>query len=134
MSPLRPPHCLVVEPELGMRNLLDDLLSVSGVRIKAVATDAEALRYLRSEDGASVDVVVCQAPPPGAKHSLVGKVRANEPTALLPVICLSPSTGLPDRAQAFDQGATEYLLRPVSPVTLEEKVRFWANREHRPFI
>lgn len=127
------PICLIVEPERGMRDLLDDVLSVSDVEVTAIANDADALKLLKSSEGEKFNVVVCQAPPPGAKHSLVGKIRALKNSALLPVVCLSPSNGLQDRAQAFEQGGTDYLVRPVSPVTLAERVTFWSAREHRPF-
>ena len=116
-----------------MRNLLDDLLSVSDVTVTAVATDAEALKALREDD--RIQVVVCQAPPVGAKHSLVAKIRSGKAAVkTLPVICLSPERGLQDRAMAYESGASEYLELPVSPVLLAETVHRWASRrEHRPF-
>lgn len=133
MPPQPKPFCLVVESELGMRNLLDDILSVSGIEVIALASESEAMKFLRSEEGRKVGVVLCQAPPPGAKHSLVAKIRSNPSTAKLPVLCLSPSGGLQDRASAFEAGASEYILRPVSPIHLPEEVRRWAQREHQPF-
>jgi two-component system phosphate regulon response regulator PhoB len=126
------PVCLVVEPEKGYRELLDDLLSVSDIEVVALSSDAEAVKYLKTDEGAKVQVVLCRAPEPGAKHSLVAKVRNQASTKDLPVLTLSPSNGLQERSQAFELGATEYLVRPVSPVTLAARVMHWSSRAHQP--
>lgn len=117
-----------------MRNLLDDMLSVSSVNVTAVATDAEALKILKAAE-TPVQVVVCQAPAVGAKHSLVAKIRSSaDDIGKLPVICLSPHKGLKDRAAAYGAGASDYVELPVSPVQLADLVHSWAMRkEHRPF-
>lgn len=129
----RIPTCLVVEPEKGMRDLLDDLLSVSDVTVIAAASDQEALRHLTGPDTSKIDVVLCPAPAPGSKGSLVSRIRANDETKLRPVICLSHSNGLQDRAVAHEAGCTEYMLRPVSPVELADRVRHWSTRTHVPY-
>ncbi len=131
---VRPPTVILVcESEYGYRMLLEDLLSVEGFSVRTFSSDADALRHLKSPEGEEVQAVLCQAPPPGTKHSLVGKIRSAPALKDMPVLCLSPSNGLPERAYAFRQGASEYLLRPVSPVTLAERVQHWAGREHVPY-
>ena len=115
-----------------MRNLLEDLLSVAGIAVTTCSTEAEALKALR--DDPAIDVVVCPAPPVGAKHSLVAKIRSSNDVNLKPVICLSPARGLQDRGMAYESGASDYVELPVSPVTLEERVRKWASRgQHRDY-
>lgn len=115
-----------------MRQLLEDLLSVSDVEVTAVSTDADAMRALKASD-AQFQVIVCPAPPVGAKHSLVQKVRNTPQTKDIPVVCLSPERELQSRAMAFKSGATEYVNLPVSPASLAEHVHKWAWRDHRPF-
>lgn len=116
-----------------MRNLLDDLLSVSDCEVDAVASDSEALKMLRSAE-ADYEVVLCPAPPVGAKHSLVSKIRASQGALKeVPVICHSHASGLQERAMAYESGASEYLLLPVSPTELEATVRRWAGRPHKPY-
>ena len=118
---------------MGMRNLIDDVLSVSDCEVTAVASDSEALKLLRSAKS-DFEIVVCPAPPVGAKHSLVSKIRSSAaPLADLPVLCLSPATGLQERAVAYESGASEYMVLPFSPVTLADRVRHWAGREHKPY-
>jgi len=116
-----------------MRNLIDDVLSVSDCEVTAVASESEALKLLR---GAKSDfqVVVCPAPPVGAKHSLVSKIRSSpSPLAELPVLCLSPASGLQERAVAYESGASEYMVLPFSPVTLADRVHHWGRRDHQPY-
>jgi DNA-binding response OmpR family regulator len=123
------PVCLIVEPERGMRELLDDVLSVSDVQVITCVSEEEALEQLKNEQ--SINVVVLGAPPLGSKTGLVMTLRATY--ASLPLVCLSPSASLPNRAHAFESGASEYLVRPISPVTLAERVTWWSSRGHRPF-
>lgn len=116
-----------------MRNLLDDLLSVAGCEVDAVASDSEALKTLRSAE-AEYQVVLCPAPPVGAKHSLVAKIRGSQGELKdLPVVCHSHASGLQERAMAYESGASEYMLLPVSPTDLEATVRRWAGRDHKPY-
>lgn len=116
-----------------MRNLLDDLLSVSDCEVQAVASDSEALKELRASK-AEFEVVLCPAPPVGAKHSLVSKIRHSQGKLKeLPVLCHSHASGLQERAMAYESGASEYVLLPVSPVELENAVRRWAGRDHQPY-
>jgi DNA-binding response OmpR family regulator len=118
---------------MGMRNLIDDVLSVSECEVTAVASDSDALKLLRSAQS-DYEIVVCPAPPVGAKHSLVSKIRSSqEPLSDLPVLCLSPATGLQERAVAYESGASEYMVLPFSPITLADRVRHWAGREHKPY-
>jgi len=133
VSPRQKTRILVVEPQAGMRNLLNDLLSVSDCNVQAVASDSDALKMLRSAD-ADYQLVLCQAPSVGAKHSLVSKVRHSPgPLAELPVICHSHASGLQERAMAYESGASEYILLPVSPIELEEAVRRWSGSKHCPY-
>ena len=133
VSPRSKVKVLVVEPQLGMRNLLDDILSVSDCEVDAVASDSEALKLLRASK-ADYQVVLCPAPPVGAKHSLVSKVRNSQGKLKdLPVLCHSHASGLQERAMAYESGASEYVLLPVSPVELEGAVRRWAGRDHQPY-
>lgn len=121
------PVCLVVEPEAGMRMLLDDLLSTSQVEVLACDTDNQALDLLKNHE--EINVILMPAPVLGTKSTLVAKVRKE--FAKLPIVCLSHSSSLPDRAYAFEQGASDYMVRPVSPISLAEKITGWAPREHR---
>jgi DNA-binding response OmpR family regulator len=123
------PVCLIVEPERGMRELLDDVLSVSDVQVIACSSEEEALERLAFEK--SINVVVLAAPALGSKSGLVTSIRVSHES--LPLVCLSPSASLPNRAHAFESGASEYLVRPISPVTLAERVTWWSSRAHRPF-
>jgi len=133
MSSRRIVKVLVVEPQLGMRNLLDDLLSVCDCKVAAVASDSEALKLLRSAE-ADYEAVLCPAPAVGAKHSLVSKVRHSQGALKeLPVLCHSHASGLQERAMAYESGASEYVLLPVSPTELEAAVRRWAGKPHKPY-
>lgn len=111
-----------------MRRLLSELLRADGLKVQEATREREVLQALREGEGA--DVLVCPAPPPGTKHSLVGQVR-NTVSPGLAVICLSHENGLADRAQAFELGASDYLLRPVSTTGLPRLAREWARRGHR---
>lgn len=124
--------CLVVEPDTGMSAMLAEILAVYGLDGVICRSDGDAIKMLRSSD-VRPDVVLCHAPTSGAKNALVGRIRENDRLRRVPVLCMSHSNGLSERAHAFEQGASEYLVRPLSPELLAERLRHWARRAHVSF-
>ncbi len=123
-------HCLVVVPEAGIRRLLVDLLAGDDVVLYATDNEREAMAWLT--DGMRCDVVICPAPGT-SKGPLLGRVRQTPATASLPVICVATDDDLQERAHAYDLGASEYLVRPLSAHQLRERMRHWSRRAHHPY-
>lgn len=124
---------MVIEPDSGMRSLLAEILAVHGVDAVVCANDNDAMKAMRQPRGRRPNVVLCHAPTAGTKNALVGRIRASDELKGIPVLCISHSNGLSERAHAFEQGASEYIVRPVSPGELIERLRHWARRVHVPF-
>lgn len=122
--------CLILEPEFGMRMLLDDILSVSkdrSITTYLCETEKNAIQEVKNNN--QLNVIICPNPSLGDKDNFISKVR--EFDTKIPILCLSHVNTLPERSFAFDQGATDYLERPIAPTELIDKINWWILRGHR---
>lgn len=122
-----------MQAEPGMRKLLWEISDAFGLDAIVCANDNDAIKYLKSPQGAGVSVILCDAPVSGAKNAFVGRVRAYEGSSRVPVLVLSHTNGLSERSHAFEMGASEYMTRPVSPQELLARLRHWSGRVHEQY-
>ena len=86
-----------------------------------------------AEDGAVAEATIAQSPPdlvildvimPKVNgFQLCRAIRANPALEKLPIIVVTAMDRDSDRYWGLKQGADEYLVKPVDPATLVEKVR-----------
>ena len=128
-----PPRCriLLVDDEADNRRIYGDILEAEGCVVKRVSSAREAF------DAAveSVpDLVLSDVSMPGGDGlSLLAKLRAHKKTARVPVILMSGVyADSADQAEGLDQGADDYLPKPVSPALICAKVAAVLRRYGAP--
>ncbi|MBI4425518.1 MAG: response regulator transcription factor [Elusimicrobia bacterium] len=112
---------LVVEDDPLHRGVIEAALQVKGYRV--LATDrvdgAWHLFLSQSPDLAILDVNL----PDGTGVDLCQKIRAHKERWPTPVIMLTGRGELQNKAEGFQAGADQYLVKPVSP----EEVMMWVE-------
>lgn len=124
---------LLVDDEADNRRIYGDLLTAEGyvVRLAASGEDAFAAAVESPPDLVLSDVSM----PEGDGLALLARLRAEKKTARVPVILMSGvHTHAEAQAEGLDQGADDYLPKPVPPALLRAKIaavlrRFGADDE-----
>jgi len=112
---------LIVDDEADNRRVYGDLLSAEGYAVRRAAT-APAAFALAVES--PPDLVLSDVSMPGEDGlSLLSRLRAEKKTANVPVILMSGvRTATNDQAEGLDQGADDYLPKPVPLTLLRAKI------------
>ncbi|UCD25603.1 MAG: response regulator [Gemmatimonadota bacterium] len=121
-------HVLLVDDDALMRTLARTLLEKSGFNVSEAVDGAQALRCLDAGDVYDVVVLDLYMPEVGGDEVL-RYVRSNTKTADLPVIILTGSEGGEMEAILLDQGADDYIRKPIDPQGFISSVRGVLDRD-----
>ena len=114
---------LVVDDNQNMRRLVTNILD--GVGIKNVQTCSTAMEAFAELISFPADLIICDwnmAPVDGVTFIRMVRTSGDSPNKSVPIIML---TGYPDRdlvIEARDAGANAFLVKPVSPKSLLDRV------------
>ncbi len=122
---------LIVDDEADNRRMYGDLLEAEGYSVRRAASADEAFALAIA---APPDLVLSDVSMPGGDGiSLLGRLRAEKRTARVAVILMSGVRLEPDdQAEGLEQGADDYLPKPVSPVLLRAKISAVLRRYGAP--
>ncbi len=118
---------LVLEDDLSTLRYVRDALSGAGYRPVAATDPGEALRLLETERPGLVLLDLAVAGVDGV--AMLEQVRA---AAYVPVVLISEYGREQVIARAFELGASDYLVKPFSPVELVARVRAALRRGVEP--
>jgi DNA-binding response OmpR family regulator len=110
---------LIVEDESAIADFLERGLRREGFAVQAVADGAEGERLALDH---AFDLIVLDRMLPGRDGlDVLAAIRRSKPS--LPVIMLTAKTGVADRVEGLNQGATDYVTKPFSFEELAARVR-----------
>jgi two-component system, OmpR family, response regulator len=119
---------LVVDDEVRMLAALRRGLSAEGFVVSTAETGTDGLQQARFGD---FDAVVLDVMLPGMSgYEVVRRLRAED--NWVPVLMLSAKDGEYDQADALDDGADDYLVKPFSFVVLLARLRALMRRRATP--
>jgi DNA-binding response OmpR family regulator len=122
-------HILVAEDDRDIADLIARYLTRAGWTVDIAATGDEALSTVRRT---KVDLVVLDVMLPGLSGLEVCRaLRAEAPTAAIPIIIVTARAEEPDRIIGLDIGADDYVTKPFSPNELVARVRALLRRAKR---
>ena len=112
---------LLVEDDRPLVELLSFHLARGGYEVVHTANGFEALRLARElrPDLVLLDWMIEELP----GIDVCRRLRAQEETALVPVIMLTARGEEPNRLQGLDTGADDYVTKPFSPAELLARVK-----------
>jgi two-component system phosphate regulon response regulator OmpR len=112
------PSIVVVDDEPDIREMLQDYLSRQGLDVRMAADGAELDQVLAERPG---DVLVLDLNLPGEDGlTIAGRVRARSRVG---IIMLTARSELEDRIRGLEQGADDYVVKPVEPRELLARIR-----------
>jgi len=116
-------HILVVDDDPGLRELLQEYLSLQGFQVATVSAGNGMDAYLAQH---AVDLLVLDLMLPGEDGlTLARRVRAQSD---LPIIMLSARGEDIDRIVGLEVGADDYLSKPFNPRELLARIRALLRR------
>jgi two-component system phosphate regulon response regulator OmpR len=118
---------LVVDDDLGMREMLQDYLSAQGYEVSTVEDGVEMESYLAEN---VADLIILDLMLPGEDGlTLARKLRSR---GAQPIIILSARGEDIDRIIGLEVGADDYLAKPFNPRELLARVRAVLRRQDGP--
>jgi len=122
---------LLVDDNADMRRVYGDVLAGEGYEVKRVSGGREAFAAAVAD---LPDLVLSDVSMPGGGGlSLLAKLRADKATARVPVVLMSGvHKGAADQADGLEQGADDYLPKPVAPALMLAKVAAVLRRYAAP--
>jgi DNA-binding response OmpR family regulator len=119
-------HLLVVEDDAPTARLIRNGLLADGYSVQIAAT-AEAARVAASTE--AFDLAIVDIGLPGADGFCLLRCWRRDRHAM-PVLMLTARDGLRDRVTALDEGADDYLVKPIHPAELSARCRALIRRSH----
>ncbi len=122
-----PPHILVVDDDVRLRELLSQYLTPKGFHV-TTAKDAAAARQLLAT--LSFDLIVLDVMMPG--ESGVAFTRDWRQSSSVPILLLTARGEISQRIEGLESGADDYLVKPFEPRELLLRIAAILKRAAQP--
>ncbi|XP_015070104.1 two-component response regulator ARR15 [Solanum pennellii] len=115
-------HVLAVDDSHVDRKVIERLLKISCCKVTAVESGTRALQYLGLDgekssmgiDGLKVNLILTDYSMPGMTgYELLKKIKESSVLSKIPVVIMSSEKILPRIDRCLEEGAEEFLLKPV---------------------
>jgi DNA-binding response OmpR family regulator len=120
---------LIVEDEKEILNLVKLYLEKEGYRVYTAVNGLEGLKQVKAERPDLVILDLMLAEMDGLE--VCKRLRANQDTAMLPIIMLTAKAGETDTIIGLELGADDYVTKPFSPKALVARVKALFRRLER---
>jgi CheY-like chemotaxis protein len=115
-------HILVVDDEAAIRDLIQEVLAMEGHTCDQADNGAAALECLRK--GTKYDLVIMDRNMPKMTGlQALQLIKTTPQLALLKVLMCTSASITKEVEEAFEAGATDYILKPINLAMLAGKVR-----------
>ncbi len=129
---------LVVDDDLGSRQILETLLTSEGYDVRCAPNGRIGLLFASEEPP---ELILLDARMPDMDgFEVCRRLRENPATEKIPVILISGLADIHDKMRAFEEGATDYIIKPFQAEDLLERIKKWVitsrmrKRDQRPNI
>ncbi|MGV8997163.1 MAG: sigma-54-dependent transcriptional regulator [Parvibaculaceae bacterium] len=113
---------LIVDDDPAQRRILEEVVNRDGYRAVPVDGGEAALAYLEGPSGAEISLVVLDLVMPGVDGmEVLKRVHPHKPN--LPIIVLTAHGGIETVVNVMREGATDFVVKPVSPERLHVSMR-----------
>ena len=116
-----PPRVLIVEDEPDMNDLLADILSAYDFDPVQAASGEQCLAMLAEQPP---DAILLDLMLPGMSGiEVCKKLKDSRATRTIPILILTALDSHPDRLNAYEAGADDYMTKPFAPDALVSRLR-----------
>jgi DNA-binding NtrC family response regulator len=113
---------LIVDDDPVQRRILEEVVNRDGYRGVSVDGGEAAVAYLEGPSGAEISLVVLDLVMPGVDGmEVLKRVHPGKPN--LPIIVLTAHGGIETVVNVMREGATDFVIKPVSPERLHVSMR-----------
>ena len=112
---------LVVEDEADIRQVLCFFLRHSGYDVLDVASAKEAIQLIPTYQPHLLILDIMMGDTPG--WNVLHWLHEEYPHPMLPVIILTALVQFSDQIRGFEEGAVEYITKPMQPMKVVERVQ-----------
>ncbi len=120
---------LIVDDDLQTLKLVGLVLDRSGYTVAVARSGQQALEKAHAEEP---DLVILDIALPDLDgYEITRRLRADPPTADLPILHLTAKTRVEDKVTGFEVGADDYVTKPVHPEELVSRVQALLARSAR---
>ena len=117
---------LVIEDEPEVCNFASRVLELEGYNVLQAEDGDNGLRLVRQNDCA---LVLLDLWLPGRDGwAVLEEMKADPELCTIPVVVFTASAAIPQHQRALSMGAADYLIKPVSAVSLSKTVARVLNR------
>lgn len=122
---------LVVDRSQQVRRQLEELLTRYGYRVMETGSPQDVLEILQAE---SVDLLIVEVGTKGVvEETMIKEVRAAPSLEDIPVIVLATTEDVGDAASWVSSGCNDFLLKPVNPRLLFQRVQTLVETNPRAY-
>ncbi len=121
------PHILLVDDDAVTRTHARVLLEKNGFQVSEVEDGVAALERISAGQDYALMVLDLEMPGMGGREVL-GHLRGSVATAGLPVIVLTGSQGVAGEVQLMEEGADDYILKPIDPPRFLARIKAAVRR------
>ena len=113
---------LIVDDMPANLSMLGELLHDAGYRVKAASSGRAALRYAAQKPSPALILLDVMMPEMDGYHVLA-ELRQDPATRDIPVIFLTALDNARDEERGFQNGAADYITKPIKPDVVLARVR-----------
>jgi DNA-binding response OmpR family regulator len=111
-------------------NLVRRILDIQGFHVLTAHTGQLGVELAEANQA---DLIILDIMMPEMNgHEVIQAIRAIDYLADIPIIVLSASDSKHTKKQAFELGATDYIVKPFSPMDLEERINACFTNAQKP--
>ena len=119
---------LVVDDDAFVRMLVGEALRQSGLEVREAESGAQALEIFTT---VRPDIVVLDVMMPGLDgFTTCMKLRGSVGGNRVPILIMTALDDAESIARAYEQGATDFITKPLNPVILSYRVRYMLRGSH----
>ncbi len=113
---------LVVDDSRLIRNQVENILQGFGYGTISAANGEEGLKCLLGNEDVGL-IILDVVMPVMDGRTMIGEIRSHEKTRELPVLVLTATEHIEMVAQCLEAGCNDYLVKPVNPRLLYQRVQ-----------
>lgn len=120
---------LLVEDDPDLARLVEHRIRRDGMEVVHLASGSEVVQQLEDQDSPPYDIILCDVKLPGVEgFELLQRFKQHPGWSGIPVVMVTSMGREADVVRAFELGADDYVLKPVSPGELIARIHRLVRR------